>query len=166
MLAQTLAGWEKKVLVIEADVRAATFLKRFRIRQRRGILSLLAGLCTLDDVLFHPSGYNFAVIPGEPTAAYAADVFATGRFTRFLKEMRERYDYILIDTPPVLEAADARVIGTASDVVVYLARWNSTTRSQLRRGLGQFRNFGQLVTGVALSRAPARRTPAYASRRV
>ncbi|WP_112320888.1 exopolysaccharide transport family protein [Oceanibium sediminis] len=157
LLAQSLAAWDKSVLLIEADIRGATIADRLGLGEQRGILSVLARLCEVDEVIHKPPTAGFDVIPGERTAANGADIFSTGRFATFLEQMRGRYDYIVIDTPPVLAAADARVIAPVVDAVIYAVRWNRTTRAQMRRGIDQFRNFGLPLTGLVLSRANLRR---------
>ncbi|NNU79061.1 AAA family ATPase [Halovulum dunhuangense] len=156
LLAQMLAAWGKSVLLIEADTRRAGILGRLGLPRQRGLLSVLAGLCPLDEALVAPAGLSFSILPGEATSANAADILATGRFRDFLKKMRDTYDHVVIDTPPVLDTADARVLAPAADAVIYAARWNRTTRAQLRRGLAQFRNYGLPVTGIALTRIAPR----------
>ncbi|PKP79598.1 MAG: chain-length determining protein, partial [Alphaproteobacteria bacterium HGW-Alphaproteobacteria-2] len=64
---------------------------------------------------------------------------------------RTNYDYILIDTPPVLVVPDARVIGRHADAILYVVHWDKTTRTQVTEGLGMFSSVGLRVSGVTLS---------------
>jgi len=91
----------------------------------------------------------------------AADILGTSKFAAFLSRMRERYDYILIDTPPVLGAPDAPLVAARADAVIYLARWNRTPRRDLRRGLAVLARSGAAITGLALSRANPRKLKLY-----
>lgn len=157
MLAQNMAGWGKKVLLVEADIRRQTFETYLGARPQRGILSVLAGICEIDDALYRPDAMSIDVLFGESSSTNAADIFATERFERFLADMRERYDYIVIDTPPVLVVSDARVIAPTTDAVVYAVHWNSTRRAQVRRGLQMLHNVNVPVTGLVLTRVDQRR---------
>ncbi|MHA3914939.1 polysaccharide biosynthesis tyrosine autokinase [Halovulum sp. GXIMD14793] len=157
MLAQNMAGWGKKVLLIEADIRRQTFQRYLGADPQRGILSVLAGICEVDEAIFRPDGMSIDVLFGESSSTNAADIFATERFEQFLAKMRDRYDYIILDTPPVLVVTDARVIAPTTDAVIYAVRWNATRRAQVRRGLQMLQSINGPVTGLVLTRVDQRR---------
>ena len=155
-LAQLLSGWRKSVLLIEAAPAGRSILADFDAAERPGLLSVLAGVTDLDAALWRPEGAGMDVLVGERVSAAAADILSTDRLQRFLAEMRARYDYVLIDTPPVLARSEARLIAPLADAVVYAVRWKSTSIAQIRRGLVRFAGFGVPVTGVVLTRAAPR----------
>jgi len=66
--------------------------------------------------------------------------------------VRKVYDYIIIDTPPVLVVPDARVIAQSVDAVLFSVGWDSTSRSQVLQGLRMFEQVNRKVTGVILSK--------------
>ncbi len=150
-LAQNLAGLGKKVLLIEGDIRRRTFAQYFKISEKRGILSVISGEAQLEDVLYRDEKMGFDVLMGEKSSTNAADVFSSERFHHFLKQMREAYDYIVIDTPPVLVVPDARVIAQSVDAVIYSVKWDSTHKSQVTQGLHMFEMVNRRVTGLVLS---------------
>ena len=91
----------------------------------------------------------------------AADIFASHRFTDFITEMRKEFDFIFIDTPPVLAVPDARVIAQNSDAVIFCVRWNKTAREAVVEGL---RFFGQIhirVAGLVLSQVNVNKMARY-----
>ncbi|MEO0914449.1 MAG: division plane positioning ATPase MipZ, partial [Pseudomonadota bacterium] len=83
LLAQTLAGWGKRVLLIDADTRKRTLTRMIDAPDQPGLLSLLAGLSSLQDVEVEPDGLSISVLPVEDASAHAADILASDRFREF-----------------------------------------------------------------------------------
>jgi Mrp family chromosome partitioning ATPase len=88
---------------------------------------------------------------GEKSSINAADLFSSERFQDFMNELRARYDFIIVDTPPVLVVPDARVVGQAADAIIFAVAWDRTTRNQVTEALRQFATVNVRVTGLALS---------------
>jgi polysaccharide biosynthesis transport protein len=150
-LAQNLAGLGKKVLLVEGDIRRRTFSKYFDIAEKRGILSVISGEAELKDVVFRDSNMGFDVLIGEKSTTNAADVFSSERFHDFVKNVRQAYDYIVIDTPPVLVVPDARVIAQSVDAVLFSVKWDATPKSQVLAGLRMFEQVNRKVTGMVMA---------------
>ncbi len=161
LLAQNLANWGRKVLVIEADIRGRSFGRHFVVGNRRGIISVLAGLSTLRDTVFRPDGLDIDVLVGEKTPASASDVLSTARFRDFLARARETYDHVIIDTPPLLAVADARIIAGYSDATVMVVRWRRTRNAHLRRAISELRIKNVRLAGLVLTRINARKLKRY-----
>ena len=75
--------------------------------------------------------------------------------------MREHYEFIFIDTPPILAVPDARVIAQNVDSVVYVVRWNATKRRMIRAGLGFLGQVNVKVAGLVLNRIDPKRMDRY-----
>ena len=150
-LAQNLAGLGKKVLLVEGDIRKLVFAQYFSITSKEGLISVLNGKTALDDATIFEPSLNADVLIGEKSEINAADVFSGKDFDKLLKDMRELYDYIIIDTPPVLAVPDARVIGRSVDAVIYTVKWDSTSQRQVSEGLKSLRSVGVKVTGLVLA---------------
>jgi len=160
-LSQNMAGLGKKVLLIEGDIRRRTFSEYFKVEGSKGLLSVISGEAELEDILYRDEKLGFDVLVGEKSMTNAADVFSSEKFRQFIKRMRETYDYVLIDTPPVLVVPDARVIAQNSDVVLYAVKWNSTPKGQVAQGLRMFETVNCPVTGLILSSVDARSMKKY-----
>lgn len=154
-LAQNLSGLGRKVLLIEGDIRRRTFGEYFQANEKGGLAALIAGEKTFDEVVVRDPRMNADIIMGEKTSINAADLFSSDRFASFLQEARDAYDYVIIDTPPVLVVPDARVIAPHADAIIYTVQWDSTTRSQVAEGLRQFESLNLRVTGTVLSQIDA-----------
>jgi capsular exopolysaccharide synthesis family protein len=160
-LALNLAGMGKKVLLIEGDVRRRVMNEYFNISEKPGFLSVMLGEATLEDALTHLTDMKFDLLLGEKAQANAADVYSSDRFGAFLKDLREQYDYVIIDTPPVLAVADARIIGGWVDATIYTVRWDSTTHRQVLDGLAAFEQVNVKISGLVLGQVSERGMKRY-----
>ena len=160
-LAQNLSGLGKKVLLLEGDIRRRVFAEYFDTDGRKGLMSILAGETTVEDVVFRDPLIDVDLLIGEKSTTNAADVFSSQKFTDFLSELRSKYDYIIIDAPPVLAVPDARVIGQAVDAVLYVVRWDNTQHRQVREGLKAFESVGVRLAGLVLNQISSRGMKQY-----
>lgn len=161
LLAQNAAALGKSVLLMECDLRRRTFRSYFADKPAGGLLSVLSEAMPFDEAVLHDEATGLDVLMGEETKTNAADVFSSRRFEAFIKEMRGRYDMIVIDTPPVLAVPDARVIAPLADAVLYCVRWNVTHRDLVRNGLQMFSQIKVRVTGLALTQIDQRKLAKY-----
>lgn len=150
-LAQNLAGLGKKVLLMECDIRRRTFSQYFKTQPKGGILSALSGDVSLHEAVFLDKALGAHVLMGEKSSVNAADLFSSDRFRNFLDGARETYDYIIIDTPPVLVVPDARVIGQYVDAIVFSVGWSSTHRGQVTAALREFASVNLQVDALVLA---------------
>jgi capsular exopolysaccharide synthesis family protein len=151
-LAQNLAGLDKKVILIEGDIRRRTFGEYFpQAREKGGLLSVISGKMPLEQAVWRPERGRFDVLMGERSSINAADTFSSEAFRSLIEKVRDDYDYAIIDTPPVLVVPDSRVIGQLVDAIIYSVNWDRTTRTQVQEGLRQFQTVNLRVTGLVLS---------------
>lgn len=151
-MAYHLARLEKRVLLIEGDLRRRTFQTYFPLAS--GGLGLLAAMdpaSDLSQVLYRSEELGFDVLPGENTHANAADIFSSVKFRTMIDRLRGQYDHIIIDVPPVLVVPDARVLGQVVDAILFTVAWNRTSRQVVNDALRQLASANLQVTGTVLS---------------
>lgn len=151
-LALNMNALGKRVLLIEGDIRRLTFAKYFDVRETHSLIEAMTDPAILDrHEALSDDNLGVDILTGTKVAVNAADLFASQSFADLIAAARTSYDYILIDTPPVLVVPDARVIGQHADAILYIVRWDKTTRTQVAEGMGMFGSVGLRVAGVALS---------------
>lgn len=151
----------KKVLLIEADIRRRVFGQYLKTSQTDGIISVVSGERSFDDVVVHDELLGADVLLGDKGQANAADIFSSDRFAKLLEGMRERYDVIIIDTPPVLIVPDARVIAQNVDATVFVVRWDRTQHDQVQSAIREFESVGKPISGLVLNQISPRGMKRY-----
>jgi capsular exopolysaccharide synthesis family protein len=156
-----LAEIRKKTLIIDADMRRPSIHKVFGVPQSRGLSDLLQNEMTDENLagLVQETGLAGlnVLTAGTPTAA-AAYLLHSPNFAAFLEKVRPEYDMVLIDTPPMVQMTDARIVGRLSDAAVLVARAGTTTRDALRTAKERFdedrtRVLGSILNSWDLKRA-------------
>lgn len=160
-LTQNLSGLGKKVLLIEGDVRKRIFSEYFDIKEKNGLISILSGEYKIDDVVMYNDTLKADILIGEKSSVNAADLFSSEKFHSLINDLRKLYDFIIIDTPPVLVVPDARVIGQSVDAIIYSVKWDSTSQWQVRQGLKLLEDVGSKVSGLVLAQISGRGMKRY-----
>jgi Mrp family chromosome partitioning ATPase len=104
---------------------------------------------------------GFDILSATRSDMNAADLFASERFPKLLTELREYYDYIIIDSPPVLSVPDARLISTISDISIYIVKWNKTTHAQVEQGIDMITSMGVKTIGLVLNQIDSNKAKTY-----
>ncbi|PRX09047.1 UNVERIFIED_ORG: capsular exopolysaccharide synthesis family protein [Martelella mediterranea] len=154
-LALNMTGLGKRVLVMEGDIRRRALGEYFDIDQEKGLMSVLNGTATIDEVVQHNAEFGFDVLGSGKSTANAADIVSSPNFSALLTELRSRYDHIIIDTPPVLIVPDSRIVAKQVDRVVVVVKWNQTSRSQLSEALNMIDSVHAEVDGLVLNQISA-----------
>ena len=161
VLAQTSVMSGKRVLLIDGDLRRRALTKQFDVGTNLGVVALLSGNASFEEAVHHDEKTGLDILTADESKVTAVDVFASKRYEKFIQKMRQNYDFIVIDTPPVLAVPDARVIAQNVDFVAYMVRWNTTTRRMIRAGLDLLAQVNVPVAGLTLTRIDPRRMDRY-----
>ena len=122
-----------RTCLIDGDMRGAMVAKAIHLQAKTGLTELLAGTASLDQVLAQrPDFPNLTILAAGPLAPNPADLIASEQMQAVMIALRNKFDSIVIDSPPVIHFSDARVLSSLADVVVVVARYGLTTRSRLR----------------------------------
>lgn len=153
-LAYTLAETGKRVLLVDADLRLPTVAKKLEIRMAPGLSNVLAGIETVENALWHPEGKeNLAVLTSGDIPPNPTELLGSARMAELLKTLREQFDFIVIDVPPVNIVSDALVVSGIVDGYVVVVKEGYSTRRELNacmRGLAiaESRVLGIVMTGA------------------
>jgi polysaccharide biosynthesis transport protein len=132
-LAASLSQYEKRVLLVEADMRRPVLRKRLNLDGSGGLSVLLSDGDASDVIVPVPDNPNLYFLPGGPTPPYPAELLGSPRMQTLMDEWRQEFDFIVVDSPPVLPVTDAQLLEELADATVLLARVGFTTRAALER---------------------------------
>jgi len=133
-LAAAFAAQSSTVALIEADMRRPNIAKKARIDAPLGLSDVLSGRSQLLDVMHqHPSIPTFSIMSAGTIPPDPAELLGSKKFSKLLADLKSKYDYVLVDAPPVLPVTDPVVAGAAADVVIFVVRAGKTTRPELKR---------------------------------
>ncbi len=161
-LAIAMAAAGTRVLVIEADLRRPKIADLLGLERTIGLTSVLAGRVTVDQAIQPWAGGMFDVLASGPLPPNPSELLASKYMTVLLAELREQYDTVLVDTPPLLPVTDAAAVAPATDGVILICRFKQTTRHQVRAAVAALRAVSAPVLGTVYSMVPSRGPRAYA----
>ena len=149
--ALSFAQQGEPTLIIDADLRRPVCHHLFGFDRGPGFGELFAGTSTLDEVAREVPGTELRVITAGAYMPNPAELLGSKKMDAFLAELKQRYRYILFDTPPVIAVADATILATKLDGVVLCVRANKTSLGVSRRTLQTLRNVNARVLGCILN---------------
>ncbi len=150
-LAQNLIGLGKKVLLVEGDIRRLVFSQYLNVTDAKGLQSVLNGDVALSDAVIYDKILGADILVSEPSIENAVDTLSSQRFLTFLEAAREAYDFVIIDTTPVLVVSDARVVAQHVDAVLFTVQWDKTSKTQVHEALQMFESVNITVNGLVLN---------------
>ena len=132
-LSASIALLGKKVIVLELDLRKPKISSYLGVSREKGISNYLIGQANVQDLIIPTTlSENLYVMSSGPIPPNPAELLSNGKIEELLKELRQTFDYVLIDTPPVGLVADAFIISAFVDSVFYLVRHEYTPKTFLR----------------------------------
>ena len=160
-LARSLTESDKKVVLIDADMRKSVFISKYKAKvvgqgQILGLSHYLSGQKKLDEVLYDTTTPELNIIFAGPSVPNPTEILSNHYFDDLMAYCRENYDYVLIDCPPMGAAIDAAVIGPKVDgAVLIVAQGQMPTRAVIDAKT-QLENSGVRILGAVLSKAKVR----------
>jgi succinoglycan biosynthesis transport protein ExoP len=151
-LAATLAQGGKRVVLVDTDMRRPSVYWRLGLSEKKGLSEFLTGLEPLDAVIqTHKTLSSLDVIPSGICPPLPADLLASDQMKKFVEVLRERYEYVIFDSPPALSVTDPLIVASLADGLVLVIRQGYCTRAMLVRAGEIFRDVGIKVYGFVLN---------------
>jgi succinoglycan biosynthesis transport protein ExoP len=148
-LALALGQLEQTVL-IDADMRQPVLNKCYDLPLGSpGLANILAGTATIEECLHNKDGIS--VISAGAAPPNPLDLLSSPQFSEFVAQMRSRFNYIVIDTPPIQAVTDALVLAKSADVLLQVVRSQSTTKKVVKSSIGQMLQNRLRVSGIVFS---------------
>ena len=154
-LAITIAQSGKKVLLIDADMRKPTIHKLFGLSAAVGLSSVIIEEAEPKDAIQASSIPGLSLLPCGPIPPNPAELLTSPRFEEFLNHLREQYDFVIIDTPPLLAVTDPSVVAHKVDGVFLNIRFTKNGRPDAERAREILHNLKANVLGVIINDSEA-----------
>lgn len=152
-LAMSLAETGRRVVLIDADLRKSVLLGRVHVREAiQGLTHFLAGQEQLTDVICSTNVRGFYMVFAGPVPPNPAELLGGQRFSKMLEVLRETYDYVLIDTPPLGSVIDSAVIAQKCDGVVLVIEAGSISYRFAQSVKEQMEKTGCPILGTVLNK--------------
>jgi succinoglycan biosynthesis transport protein ExoP len=150
-LAISLAMSGKRTILIESDFRRPKVHKLTGVDNKRGVVDVLRGDAEVADAVQTTSVDSFFVMPCGSRPKDPAELLSRPEYEQLLEVLRQQYDYVIVDTPPVLAVTDPTSVAPRVDGVLIAMRLSRHTRDLGRRTLEQLRDVGATVSGIVIN---------------
>lgn len=159
-LALSMAQADKKVLLIDCDLRKPTVHKKFNISNEKGLSNYLIGEVSLDEVLEKYSD-NLYLLTSGTIPPNPAEMLSSKKMKEFLNSMEDEFDSIIIDSPPVLAVTDAQILSTIVEGVLLVAASGQTEKEIIIRSKELLMKVKANILGVVLTKVPVNTGKGY-----
>ncbi len=151
-LAAILAQQESRVLLIDGDLRRPNVHHRLGMNGKAGLTTVLTGATKLEDAVQSiPELPNLDVLPSGPIPPFPAEMLSSEAMKDLVKHCLEIYDYVLIDSPPVLSVTDGVILARMADAVVFVIRHGKSSKHVVRRARDLLIRSGASIAGIVLN---------------
>jgi len=150
--AAALAQQGAKVLLVEGDMRRPNLNKNLNLKCSSGLSSMVTSPNGhAAPIVECPNAPGLFVLPAGPRPPYPAELLGSNRMVELINKWREEYDFVVIDSPPVLSVTDAVVLSPSCDAIVLVVRSGSTTRQSLVLARKTFARANTRIAGVLIN---------------
>ena len=150
-LAALLASIKKRVLVIDADMRNGRLHDTFSIGKQPGLSDLLSGRATLGEVIVSLPDVGIDLIPRGNMVLNPAELLVLGELSETLEQLKSFYNHIVIDSPPILGATDAAILGKHADATFLVVKEGRYTAQELEVSARRFQQVGIKPNGFIIN---------------
>ena len=156
-LAVSLAQTECRVLVIDADLRRPRIHKCLDVKNKEGLANYLGGFSELSSIVSHIEDLNLDVITAGNLPPNPTELLGSKKMQRLIETVKQEYDYILLDTPPVNVVADAMTLTQLVKNAVFVCRCGCTLTTEVKKALSALTFASAKILGFITIDAPQKK---------
>ncbi|WP_214892789.1 CpsD/CapB family tyrosine-protein kinase [Exiguobacterium sp. H66] len=160
-LAVAYAQQGKKVLIIDTDMRRPTVHYTFKVANGLGLSSLLTRQAELEKAVLPTKVDNLSILTAGPIPPNPAELLSSRSMENLMLQLREAYDVIILDAPPLLQVADSRITSKLTDGVVLVVGCTTSDRQRVLKAKEQLELAEAKILGVVLNRRELTDDSAY-----
>ena len=150
-IGSAMASAGQRVLIVDTDMRRPRLHRSMGVANEQGVSTVLLGETTIENAIKSTEVPGLYLMPCGPVPPNPAELLHTEQFHRLLDQLGERFDLVLLDSPPIVAAADAAVLSTQVDGVVFVARFKKTTKEMAKKMLRSLRDLNAPLLGAVLN---------------
>jgi succinoglycan biosynthesis transport protein ExoP len=147
----------KRVILVDGDMRSPSVHQLGGVTHDRGLSNYLAGEDDIESLCFHMQDFDFTAMTAGPIPPNAAELLTGSRLTLLIQRLLERFDHVVIDSPPVMGLADAPLIASRVEGVVYAVESHGIRSSLVKTALGRLAAANARIFGGVLTKFEARK---------
>jgi len=141
-----------RVLLVDADLRRPAIHVRYRVGRGLGLSAVLSGKALFSEAVVEwPDLPNVHILPSGPQPPLPSELLSSQQMEDLLLQARTEYDFVILDTPPVLAVTDASILGRQADATVLIVRYGASQREVVRRCIDVLERSGAHLLGVAVN---------------
>lgn len=156
-LATTLARAQRRVILVDGDMRSPSIHHLGGVDHDRGLSNFLTGQDDIGSLTFEMADFGFTAMSAGPIPPNAAELLTGDRLSILIKRLLEQYDHVVIDSPPVMGLADAPLIAARVEGVIYAVESHGIRSTLVKTALGRLLSANAHVIGGVLTKFEARR---------
>jgi len=160
-IALALAEAEHSVVLVDGDMRRPMLAKYLDLVEPVGFSTVLSGQASLSEVLQETRFHGLTVLTSGAVPPNPSELLGSLAAKNILSELRAKFDYVVVDSSPLLAVTDAAILAANSDGVLIIGRYGQTKRDQISHAVGNLADVGAPLLGAVLTMTPERGGPGY-----
>lgn len=156
-LATTLARAKRKVILVDGDMRAPSVHHLAGVENVRGLSNFLSGDDQIEQLIFPMADLGFTAMSAGPIPPNAAELLTSPRLSTLISRLLEQFDHVIIDSPPVMGIADAPLIASRVEGVIYAVESHGIRASVVKTAIGRLMSANARIIGSVLTKFEARK---------
>jgi exopolysaccharide transport family protein len=160
-LATFVARSSQRVILVDLDLRHPSIQRELRFTPTTGFVEYMAGERMLEEVIQHDEETGIDYLPIKRQTANPTDLLASQKMRHLIQRLRDSYDYVMIDSAPLLGVTDTKVAALLADKVLFATQWEKTTKDTASNGLAHLREIRASVAGAVLTQVDVAKHAQY-----
>lgn len=149
-LALSLAQGDKKVILIDCDLRRPSIHKKFKLSNSRGLSDLIVEKESVTNIGYKYND-NLTILTSGKIPPNPAEMLASKAMTALIDALKKVFDYVILDTPPVQAVTDAQILSTKADGTILVVRAEKTKKDSVHNSIGLLRKVNANIIGTVLN---------------
>jgi len=141
----------QKVILLDLDLRKPKMNRVFNVPNKNGLTDYLAGKISLDEAINHSDDIGIDFINAGEKTTSVINVLEAKKLKELIAQLREIYDYVLLDTPPVISVSDALYISKLADGVIFIVAQGKAKKVLVKDAIKTLKEYGVNILGIVFT---------------